>query len=147
MVHAHIIGEHGDTELPVWSHAHIGGVPINKLIEDHASKSREDLDQLFDDVKNAAYYIIEKKGATYYGIAMSLARITRAILRNENALLTVSSKLDGQYNTDDLYIGVPSIVNRDGISSTIELELNDREQEQFLHSANVIKEILSAHQF
>ncbi|AJY74824.1 L-lactate dehydrogenase [Paenibacillus beijingensis] len=144
-VHAHIIGEHGDTELPVWSHAHIGGVPVHTLVEQREEYSYEDLDHLFVNVRDAAYQIIEKKGATYYGIAMSLARITRAILRNENALLTVSAKLDGQYETDDVYIGVPAIVNRGGISNILELELSEKERGQFRHSADVLKGILAPH--
>ncbi|MBJ7897534.1 L-lactate dehydrogenase [Bacillus atrophaeus] len=144
-VHAHIIGEHGDTELPVWSHANIAGVPVNELMAKNDAYKQEDLDQIVDDVKNAAYHIIEKKGATYYGVAMSLARITKAILHNENSILTVSAHLDGQYGADDVYIGVPATVNRGGISSITELNLNAVEKEQFQHSATVLKNILQPH--
>lgn len=101
--------------------------------------------QIVDDVKNAAYHIIEKKGATYYGVAMSLARITKAILHNENSILTVSTYLDGQYGADDVYIGVPAVVNRGGIAGITELNLNEKEKEQFLHSAGVLKNILKPH--
>ncbi|MCR6615939.1 MULTISPECIES: L-lactate dehydrogenase [Bacillus] len=144
-VHAHIIGEHGDTELPVWSHANIGGVPVQQLLEKNAAYKQDELDQIVDDVKNAAYHIIEKKGATYYGVAMSLARITKAILRNENSILTVSTYLDGQYGVNDVFIGVPAVVNRNGIAGVTELELNETEQAQFSRSAHVLKDILAPH--
>ncbi|MEC1736157.1 L-lactate dehydrogenase [Bacillus mojavensis] len=144
-VHAHIIGEHGDTELPVWSHANVGGVPVGELVEKNDAYKQEELDQIVDDVKNAAYHIIEKKGATYYGVAMSLARITKAILHNENSILTVSTYLEGQYGADDVYIGVPAVVNRGGIADITELNLNEKEKEQFLHSADVLKNILKPH--
>ncbi|WP_181350850.1 L-lactate dehydrogenase [Thalassobacillus sp. CUG 92003] len=144
-VHATIIGEHGDTELPVWSHAYIGGTPIRELIENHPEYSMEDLEDLFINVRDAAYHIIEKKGATYYGIAMGLSRITKAILHNENSILTVSAHLDGEYGENDIYIGVPAVINRHGIREVIELSLNAHEQQQFHHSASVLKDIISQH--
>lgn len=143
--HAFIIGEHGDTELPVWSSAYIGGIPVGDLLERHEQYKQADLDHIVDKVKNAAYEIIEKKGATYYGVAMSLARITRAILSNENSVLTVSTYLDGEYGEENIYIGVPAIVNREGIKEVVELNLNEREKEQFRDSARVLKDILSPH--
>jgi L-lactate dehydrogenase len=142
-VHAYIIGEHGDTELPVWSHAEIGSMPIEQLISRNDSYKKEDLDNIFIDVRDAAYQIIEKKGATYYGIAMGLVRITRAILHNENAILTVSAYLDGQYGEKNVYIGVPAIINRSGIREVMELKLNETEQQQFHHSITVLKDILA----
>ncbi|MCA0970954.1 L-lactate dehydrogenase [Halobacillus litoralis] len=141
-VHANIIGEHGDTELPVWSHATIGGVPISEMIERYPEYKSEDLDEIFTNVRDAAYQIIEKKGATYYGIAMGMARITRAILYNENSILTVSAYLDGEYGADDVYIGVPAVLNREGIRNVVEVSLNEKEQEQFDHSARVLKDVL-----
>ncbi|ARA97692.1 L-lactate dehydrogenase [Geobacillus thermodenitrificans] len=142
-VHAYIIGEHGDTELPVWSQADIGGVPIRKLIESKGEQAREELERIFVNVRDAAYQIIEKKGATYYGIAMGLARVTRAILHNENAILTVSAYLDGLYGERDVYIGVPAVINRHGIREVIELELDDNEQKWFQHSAATLKGVLA----
>ncbi|WP_445613570.1 L-lactate dehydrogenase [Geobacillus sp. YF-1] len=142
-VHAYIIGEHGDTELPVWSQADIGGVPIRKWIESKGEQAREDLERIFANVRDAAYQIIEKKGATYYGIAMGLARVTRAILHNENAILTVSAYLDGLYGERDVYIGVPAVINRNGIREVIEIELDDHEQTWFHHSAATLKEVLA----
>lgn len=142
-VHAYIIGEHGDTELPVWSHAEIGSVPIEQILSQNDRYRKEDLENIFVNVRDAAYQVIEKKGATYYGIAMGLVRITRAILHNENAILTVSTYLDGQYNEQNVYIGVPAIINRNGIREVMELKLNETEQQQFHHSATVLKDILS----
>jgi L-lactate dehydrogenase len=142
-VHAYIIGEHGDTELPVWSHAGIGSIPVEQMLSQNDNYRKEDLENIFVNVRDAAYQIIEKKGATYYGIAMGLARITRAILYNENAILTVSAYLDGQYNEQNVYIGVPAIINRNGIREVMELKLNETEQQQFHHSVTVLKDILS----
>ncbi|WP_338789080.1 L-lactate dehydrogenase [Metabacillus sp. FJAT-53654] len=137
-VHAYIIGEHGDTELPVWSHADIGGVPILETMTDEQEK----LEEIFVNVRDAAYHIINRKGATYYGIAMGLVRLTKAILHNEHSILTVSCHLAGEYGEDDVYIGVPAIVNRNGIQKVVELRLNEHEKKQFAHSANVLKETM-----
>jgi L-lactate dehydrogenase len=142
-VHAYIIGEHGDTELPVWSHAEIGSIPVEQILSQNDSYRKEDLENIFVNVRDAAYQIIEKKGATYYGIAMGLVRITRAILHNENAILTVSAHLDGQYNEQNVYIGVPAIINRNGIREVMEMKLNETEQQQFHHSVTILKDILS----
>ncbi|HZG60518.1 MAG TPA: L-lactate dehydrogenase [Anoxybacillus sp.] len=142
-VHAYIIGEHGDTELPVWSHADIGGRAILEIVHEKEEYSRDDLERLFINVRDAAYHIIQRKGATYYGIAMGLVRLTKAILQNENSILTVSAYLDGQYGQSDIYIGVPAIVNRNGIREVIELKLNEEEKEKFAYSAKVLKEIMN----
>ncbi|PAD69401.1 L-lactate dehydrogenase [Bacillus sp. 7586-K] len=138
-VHAYIIGEHGDTELPVWSHADIGGIPILESLNDE----KEKLEEIFVNVRDAAYHIINRKGATYYGIAMGLVRLTKAILNNENSILTVSCYLDGEYGVNDVYIGVPAIVNRDGIKKVIELRLNEEEKSNFEHSVSVLQETMS----
>ncbi|WP_404458598.1 L-lactate dehydrogenase [Sutcliffiella horikoshii] len=140
-VHAYIIGEHGDTELPVWSKADIGGKPILELMAKQEKYKEEDLNDLFVSVRDAAYHIIERKGATYYGIAMGLVRLTKAILQNENSILTVSAYLDEEYDSKDIYIGVPAIVNRNGIRDILELDLSDKETEQFQHSVKVLSEI------
>ncbi|MFE7061046.1 L-lactate dehydrogenase [Sutcliffiella sp. NPDC057660] len=140
-VHAYIIGEHGDTELPVWSKADIGGKPILELMKEKEEYKEEDLEELFVNVRDAAYQIIERKGATYYGIAMGLVRLTKAILRNENSILTVSAYLEGEYDSKDIYIGVPAIVNRNGIRQVVEIELNEKEKEQFHHSVQVLTSI------
>lgn len=144
-VHAYIIGEHGDSELPVYSSSYIGATPIQTLIDRHDHFKQEDLDQIFVDVRDAAYKIIKSKGATYYGIAMGLARITKAILANENIILTVSAHLDGEFGEDHVYIGVPAIINRNGIRELVELDLSESEQKLFHKSANILKEILALH--
>ncbi|XJZ27773.1 L-lactate dehydrogenase [Bacillota bacterium Lsc_1132] len=141
-VHAYIIGEHGDTELPVWSKASIGVEQIESLLAEKNELKKESLEEIFINVRDAAYHIIERKGATFYGIGMSLVRITKAILNNENSILTVSAYLDGQYGHKDVYIGVPAIINRDGIRQVIEIDLNEKEKEQFDRSVAVLKETM-----
>ncbi|EOR22912.1 L-lactate dehydrogenase [Cytobacillus oceanisediminis] len=144
-VHAYIIGEHGDSELPAYSSADVAGIPVYKLMQRAAHYKMEDLDEIFVNVRDAAYKIIEGKGATYYGIAMGLVRITKAILSNENSVLTVSTYLDGQYGEKDVYIGVPAVINREGIREIVELELAEDEQQKFHKSASVLKDILKPH--
>ncbi|WP_223591377.1 L-lactate dehydrogenase [Neobacillus bataviensis] len=141
-VHAYIIGEHGDTELPVWSHADIAGTSIYEWTKNKEGFNQEELDQIFLNVRDAAYHIIERKGATYYGIAMGLVRLTKAVLQNENSVLTVSAYLDGEYGEKDIYIGVPAVVNRNGIRQIVQLDLNDDEKQKFTHSVNVLKKTM-----
>jgi L-lactate dehydrogenase len=142
-VHAYIIGEHGDTELPVWSHADIAGTSIQEWIKKKPDFKQEHLDDLFLNVRDAAYHIIQRKGATYYGIAMGLVRLTKAILQNENSVLTVSAYLDGEYGQNDIYIGVPAVVNRSGIREIVQLKLNEEENEKFSNSVNVLKKTMA----
>jgi len=98
----------------------VGGKLIHDFLEAKPDSSMEDLDQIFVNVRDAAYEIINRKGATFYGIAMGLVRITKAILQNENCILTVSAYLDGQYGQKDVYVGVPAVVNRDGVRELLE---------------------------
>src|SRR5690606_20279891 len=126
-VHAYIIGEHGDTELPVWSHTSIGVRPISDFLKRGIGPSQEELDQIFLQVRDAAYHIIERKGATYYAIAMGLARLTRAVLNDENSVLTVSTLLNGEYGLEDIFIGVPAVVNRSGVREVMDLNLSEEE--------------------
>ena len=95
-------------------------------------------------MRDAAYTIIEKKGATFYGIAVSLARITKAILNNENAVLPLAVYLDGQYGLNDIYIGAPAVINRQGIQSVIEIPLSDAEKEKYHYSADKLREVMDA---
>jgi len=134
-VHAYIIGEHGDSELAVWSTANISG----KLIAPDLTDARKE--DIFVQVRDAAYQIIESKGATYYGIAMGLARITKAILQNEEVVLPVGSLLEGEYGHNDVYIGVPTVIHRAGRKDLVELSLNEDEQEKFAKSVKVLKDI------
>ncbi|MGD7044499.1 L-lactate dehydrogenase [Jeotgalibacillus proteolyticus] len=144
-VHGYIIGEHGDSELPVYSSVDVGGVSVMKMIEKNNTYSQEDLDDIFVNVRDAAYQIINSKGATYYGIAMGLVRITKALLHNENSILTVSALLEGEYGEDDVYIGVPAVLNRHGIREIIELDLSSHEKDLFRKSAATLKETLAPH--
>lgn len=139
-IHAYIIGEHGDTELPVLSSATIAGVSMRKKLEQTPGLN-EELGQIFEQTRDAAYKIIDAKGSTSYGIGMGLARITRAIMHNQDVALPVSALLDGQYGHEDIYIGTPAIINRTGVARVIELELTDHEQERFDHSAQTLKKI------
>lgn len=141
-VHGYILGEHGDTEFPVWSHANIAGLQIYEWVKDHPEIDEEELVNIFFKVRDAAYTIIDKKGATFYGIAVSLARITKAILNDENAVLPLSIYLDGQYDLDDIYIGAPAVINRQGVNQVIEIPLTDAEQEKFAYSASRLKDIM-----
>lgn len=134
-VHAYIIGEHGDSELAVWSTANISG----KLIAPDLANERKE--EIFVQVRDAAYQIIESKGATYYGIAMGLARITKAILQNEEVVLPVGSLLEGEYGHNDVYIGVPTVIHRAGRKDLVELSLNEDEKEKFSNSVKVLKDI------
>lgn len=142
-VHAYILGEHGDTEFPVWSHANIGGLQLYEWIKQNDETVDEDeLLEVFYSVRDAAYRIIEKKGATFYGIAVSLARITKAIFNDENAILPLSVYLDGEYGQHDVFIGAPAVINRDGIRKAIEIPLTDVEKGNLQHSADTLRKVI-----
>ncbi|MEG0255259.1 MAG: L-lactate dehydrogenase [Vagococcus sp.] len=143
-VHGYILGEHGDTEFPVWSHANIAGLQIYEWVKDHPEVDEEELVNIFFKVRDAAYTIIDKKGATFYGIAVALARITKAILNDENAVLPLSVYLDGHYGLNDIFIGAPAVINSNGVQSVIEIPLTDAEQEKLDYSAEKLKEVMDA---
>ncbi|MCP3763457.1 L-lactate dehydrogenase [Domibacillus sp. A3M-37] len=141
-VHACIIGEHGDTEVAVWSSANVAGIPLKDyLAKDENEDPEEKMKEIAAQVRDAAYEIIEAKGSTYYGIAMGLTRISRAILQNQDVVLTVSALLEGEFGHNDVYIGVPAVVNRQGVRDVVEIPLSDREKELFDHSVNTIKKV------
>ena len=140
-VHAYIMGEHGDSSFVPWDHAYVGCKKIKDIMEDN-NKPINDLENIHKGVVNAAYEIINKKKATYYGIGMGLNRIVRAILDNENSILTVSTYLkDGDYGQDDIFIGVPAIVNGDGVRELLYLPLNEKEQEKLDESCRILKKM------
>ena len=140
-IHAYIIGEHGDTELPVWSNATIGGMDIETYCSEYAQQgnAKNELKEIFLKVKNSAYEIIKRKGATNYSIALSLVKITRSILRDENSILPVSTLITDYYGISDVCISIPSIVNIHGVEQYVRIDLSDEEQELFKHSANTLK--------
>ena len=143
-VHAYIIGEHGDSELAVWSSANVSGVPLNDFCEmrghyDHLASEKK----IADDVKNAAYNIISKKHATYYGIAMSVRRLCTAIMRDEKHILPVSSLMVGEYGLDDICISMPTIVGRDGVECRVPVSLSNEEYAELHRSADALKDVMS----
>lgn len=141
-VHGYIVGEHGDTETPLWSHTSVGVKPIFDIIKDHPEYKREDLEEIYVNVRDAAYHIIERKRATYYGIGMCITRIVKAILNDENSVLPVSAYLDGEYGLHDIFTGVPAIVNRNGIREVFNLNISPEELEQLTKSVSILKETL-----
>ncbi|MGX7304989.1 L-lactate dehydrogenase [Enterococcus columbae] len=141
-VHAYILGEHGDSEFPVWSHANVAGLQIYDWVKSHPDIDEEEIINLFFSVRDAAYTIIEKKGATFYGIAVALARITKAILDDENAVLPLSVYMNGEYGLNDIFIGAPAVINAKGIKQVIEIPLTDGESERMHASAKQLKEII-----
>jgi L-lactate dehydrogenase len=142
-VHGYIIGEHGDTEVAVWSIANIAGIPIDTYCEKcQRCKDKIRRQEIFLEVRNAAYNIIKKKGATYYAVALSVKRIVESVVRNENSILTVSSLLRGQYGLDDVCLSLPTIVNSKGIEEVLDMPLNSQEMDFLNKSANSLKNIL-----
>lgn len=138
-VDAHMIGEHGDSVIAAWSTANIAGMSLKEALEKQPDGEAR-MAKIHADVRDAAYSIIEGKGATYYGIAMGLARITKAILHNQNVVLTISALLQGEYGEEDVYIGVPAVINRYGIARVIEKPLDESESEKFAKSAKILRE-------
>lgn len=139
-IHAYIMGEHGDSSFVPWNHAYVGCKKILDVVKEGKYKIKN-LDEIHKEVVNAGYEIIEKKKATYYGIGMALNRLVRAILDNENSILTVSTYLDGEYGQEGIYIGVPAIINSKGVREVLQLELSKEEQEKLDNSCEIMKEM------
>ena len=143
-VHAYIMGEHGDSEFAVWSHANVAGVKLEQWLQENRDIDEEGLVRLFESVRDAAYSIINKKGATFYGIAVALARITKAILNDENTVLPLSVYRYGQYQgVKDVFIGQPAIIGAYGIVRPVNLPLNDAELQKMQSSAGQVKRIIN----
>ena len=138
-VHAYILGEHGDSSLVPWDHCYVGCKKMIDIMKDN-NHPMEDLKKIHDGVWQAAYKIIEKKKATYYGIGMALNRLVHAVLNDENAILTVSTYQNNEYGQEGMYIGVPAIINKDGVKEILELKLNDEDQAKFNYSCEIMKE-------
>lgn len=142
-VHAFIIGEHGDSEIAAWSSANVSGVPLNDFCEMRGHFNHdESMKRIADDVKNSAYGIIEKKGATYYGIAMSVRRICEAIIRDEKSVLPISSIQHGDFGIDGVALSMPAIVGREGVLGSVPINLSDEETKALQESANTLKKVL-----
>ncbi len=144
-VHAYIIGEHGDSEVPVWSLANIAGMRIADYARATGAKcDQAKLDEIFRCTRDAAYEIIQRKGATYYAVAAGLMRIIEAILRDHGTVMSVSSLVTDYYGITDLCFSLPTVVDGSGIRRQIRLDLNDKEQEGLRNSAAVLRKTIDA---
>ena len=141
-IHGYIIGEHGDSEVAVWSHTTVGGKPLLEFIVKNNRLTVEDLTIISDSVKNTAYEIINRKQATFYGIGLSVARIVKAILNDEQAVLPVSAYLNGEYEEKNLFTGVPSVVDQNGVREIIELNIDPEERKKFATSCSQLREVI-----
>lgn len=142
-VHAFIVGEHGDSEIAAWSSANVSGIPLHDFCEmrghhDHKGATSE----IAEKVKNSAYEIIQRKGATYYGIAMSVKRICEAIIRDERSILPISTMMDGEYGIKDVVLSMPSIVGAEGFISKVPISLSEDEIKALNKSAETLKSVL-----
>jgi len=142
-VHAYIIGEHGDSEVAVWSSASIGGIPIDDFCKivgyyEHEENRR----RIADEVRNSAYEIIKRKGSTYYGIASSVVRICECILRDEHSILPISSLIDQHYGIDEVCMSIPTLVGVNGVEKILDVKLNEEEQHLLGQSYEALKDVL-----
>lgn len=141
-VHSFIIGEHGDSEIVAWSSTNVSGIPVNDFCELRGHFNHEEaMHRIADDVKNSAYDIIEKKGATYYGIAMSVKRICECIMRDEKSILPISSMLHGEYGISDICLSMPTVVGREGVETRVPIQLNEQEESALSASAEQLSKV------
>lgn len=140
-IHAYVVGEHGDSEFVPVSQVMLATKHVTEIFDDERNEyCIDDMRSIEEQVRTAAYKIIEAKRATYYGIGMAITRVVKAILGDENSVLTLSAKLCGEYDTRNVFIGVPCIVGRNGVKEILELSLTDDEMEKFRSSANILDE-------
>lgn len=141
-VHSFIIGEHGDSEIVAWSSTNVSGIPVNDFCELRGHFNHEEaMRRIADDVKNSAYDIIEKKGATYYGIAMSVKRICECIMRDEKSILPISSMMHGEYGISDICLSMPTVVGREGVETRVPIQLNEQEESALSASAEQLSKV------
>lgn len=143
-VHAYILGEHGDSEFVCWSNANVGAKPLGDVISSMDSIGFDDLESIATRVRTAASDIIKRKKATYYGIGMALVRITAAIFNNENRILPLSVLNDDEYDCDPVYIGLPAVINKQGIHHIVKLHLDGSEQKALKNSSRILKDALES---
>ena len=142
-VHAFIIGEHGDSEIAVWSSANVSGVPLDDFCEMRGQWNHDKIQEnIAETVKRSAYEIIERKQATYYGVAMTIKRICEVIIRDEKSILPVSTMMHGEFGIDDVALSMPSIVGADGFEVRVPISLNEEECKNLRKSAQTLKGIL-----
>lgn len=141
-VHSFIIGEHGDSEIVAWSSTNVSGIPVNDFCELRGHFNHEEaMHRIADDVKNSAYDIIEKKGATYYGIAMSVKRICECIMLDEKSILPISSMMHGEYGISDICLSMPTVVGREGVETRVPIQLNEQEESALSASAEQLSKV------
>jgi L-lactate dehydrogenase len=140
-VHAFIVGEHGDSEVPIWSSANIAGARLADL---SGGADQAELASIFEQTRDAAYAIIERKGATYYAVAAALLRIVEAILRDQRTVLSVSSLVDGRYGVRDVCLSLPSVIGRGGVEEVLTLSLSHDEEQALRRSAEVVRQAIEA---
>ena len=142
-VHAFIIGEHGDSEIAAWSSANVSGIPLDKFCEMRGHYNHvQATERIAEEVKHSAYEIISKKGATYYGIAMSVKRICEAIIRDEKSILPISTMMHGEYGISDVVLSMPCIVGRDGYETKVPIDLDQDEVTSLHESANTLRSVI-----
>ena len=142
-VHAFIIGEHGDSEIAVWSSADVSGVPIDSFCEMRGFYVHDEANEIIaDKVKNSAYEIISKKHATYFGVSVAVRRICEAIIRDEKSILPVSSLMKGQYGIEDVVLSMPAIVGSNGVERQVPVSMNEEEIKKLRESAELLKSII-----
>jgi len=142
-VHAYIIGEHGDSEVSVWSLANIAGMKLDDFCRVQGVElTAADRQRIYEQTRDAAYQIIERKGATYYAVAAGLIRITAALLRDQNTVFSVSTLIENYYGISDVCLSLPAILNRDGVRNVLHLDLSPDEQEKLRRSADILKSTL-----
>ncbi|MGF1478569.1 MAG: L-lactate dehydrogenase [Cyanophyceae cyanobacterium] len=142
-LHAYIIGEHGDSEVTVWSKVNVAGTYLcDGGWSDSPTANNEQLTAISAQVKNAAYEIIQRKGATSYAIGLAIAQIARAILRDQNRVLTVSTLINGAYGLHDVCLSLPAVVNRQGVTRVLNLSLSELEKEQLRQSGTGLRQVI-----
>ena len=139
-IEAYILGEHGDSSFISWTNTYVGCKTLLEYV-DEKNLDMNDLNEIYDDVRNAAYEIIERKKATYYGIGLSLNKLINSIFNDTNKILCVSAYLDHEYKHKDIYIGVPCVINREGIKEVIHLPLNGVDQGKFDDSYEILRKL------
>lgn len=144
-VHGYIIGEHGDSEVPVWSKANVAGQRLlSQDWNDLTESDRHELTAIFEGVKNAGYEIIQRKGYTSYAIGLAVTDIVKSIIRSQERILTVSGFVEEMYGINNVCLSLPRVVNEQGILKTVNLDLSSVEEEQLRHSAEVLKEVIES---
>jgi L-lactate dehydrogenase len=142
-VHAYIIGEHGDSEVPLWSSANIAGMRLPAFCATQGlACDQEAMDEIFRQTRDAAYRIIERKGATYYAVAQGLLQIVEAVVRDQSTVLSVSSLIEDYYDISDVYLSLPAVLDGSGVERVLRLELSPEEVDTLRHSAHILRETI-----